>query len=108
MRISTISSSFASVVARVIKAVAVAGNAVRTFLHLTRTRDLRTSEVLGYWQEPCQQSRFTYMSGPLGHPHIGSPGLGLKPELLRLLGMKQLAVCPAPSRLVFDQFSRRG
>lgn len=45
MRINNISSSIASVVARVIVSVVIAGNAARRFLHLTQR------EHRGYWLE---------------------------------------------------------
>ncbi len=87
MRISTISSSFASVVIRVIDCVAVAGIAVRTFLHLTSTR-----EPMGYWLEPCQPGFTLGGYHPMGNPRPGYK----QPGPLRLLGISVPAVCPAP------------
>ncbi|MEZ6133274.1 MAG: hypothetical protein R3C53_00045 [Pirellulaceae bacterium] len=89
MRITTISSSIASVVARVI--AEVAGSAVRTFLHLTHMREHMLLD-LGYWLEPCQPG-FTCGNQQSFH---SNPLPGKQPGLLRLLGISALAVCPAP------------
>lgn len=80
MRNTTISSSIASVVCRVIASVAVAGIAVRTFLHLTLMR-----EHMGYWRELCQPG-FDFGGNQRGY--CGSnPMPGSKPGLLRRFGI---------------------
>lgn len=92
MRFTSISSSIASVVSRVI-GFEVAGAAVRTFLHHTHMREHMLLD-LGYWLEPCQPG-FAY-GRDQRLSRMGSPMPGNKPGLLRLFGIPALAVCPAP------------
>ena len=91
MRNTTITSSIASVVRPVADALTVAGIAAHSFLHLTFLR-----EHMGYWLELCQ-SGFDYVGGK--HRRLGNPQPGGRPGMQRRLGISQLAVCPAPSRL---------
>lgn len=99
MRITNISSSIASVVCRVINSVAVAGVAVRMFLHLTFTR-----EHMGYWLELCQPRLAWGGNDACYQPVDLKPGN--KPGLWRE-GITAPAVCLAPSRLASAQVSRR-
>lgn len=96
MRITTISSSFASTVVVVVATacVAFAGIAVRSFLHRTSMRD-----CLGYWLELCQSGSD---AGCDQHgQHFSGYGMsGYKPGLLLRYGISALALCPAPSRMV--------
>lgn len=101
MRNSSISSSFATVVARVIDCVAVAGIAVRSFSLHARTREHRASEALGNWQ--LGQSRMVTMNYQGGNPSPGN-----KPGLLRLFGIQQPVVCPVPTGLGYDKPGGRG
>jgi hypothetical protein len=94
MRFTSISSSIASVVCRVIRSV-VAGSAVRTFLHHTHMREHMLLD-LGYWLEPCQPG-FAYGRDQQRLSLLGSSKPGNKPGLLRLLGISAPAVCPAPN-----------
>ena len=103
MRISTISSSFATAVITVATvSVTLAGIAVRTFLHLTNMR-----ESMGYWLELCQ-SEFARGWEQPGFHRWGNAKPGHKPGLFPLYGIAQLAVCPAPSRLADVRVNRHG
>ena len=93
MRFTTISSSIASVVSRVIGFVA--GSAVRTFLHLTQMREHLLMEM-GYWLEPCQPG-FTSDKDHSCLIRFGNQQPGKRPALLRLLGISAPVVCLAPS-----------
>lgn len=93
MRFTTISSSIASVVTRVIGFVA--GSAVRSFLHLTQLREHLLMDV-GYWLEPCQPG-FTNDKDSTCLNHFGNPQPGKRPGLLRLLGISAPVVCLAAS-----------
>ncbi|MEM7474394.1 MAG: hypothetical protein AAF483_05320 [Planctomycetota bacterium] len=73
MRITTISSSIASVVCRVIDSVAGTG-AVRNFLTLTQLGNMR--ERMGNWQGLCQM-RFALPDGEMRY--LGSETLSLQP-----------------------------
>ena len=102
MRYTTISSSIASVVRRVIDTVAIAG-AVRTMLHLTLMR-----EHMGYCLEPCRPGfafAGSYCSCPIANPQPGKPG-GKRPS--GHFDTLALAVCTTPSRLTFVRAKRRG
>lgn len=90
MRISTISSSFAAVVARVTDSVVVAGIAARHFLHSLMC-ERGASTGAGYWQTPNQPG--------LQYPQGSNLSSRLYLELLRLAGIKRLQPCPAPTRL---------
>lgn len=103
MRFTSISSSIASVVSRVIGFVA--GGAVRTFLHLTQMRehlllDLGFGDMgfgdMGYWLEPCQPG-LTYGKDMQCLSRLGNPQPGKPSGLLRLLGITAPVVCLAPS-----------
>ena len=102
MRITTITSSIASVVSRVIDVVASAG-AVRTFLHLTLMR-----EHLGSWQAPCQ-FEFAYASNCSGYPRAnpmpGKPGGECR---LRHSDMYAPTVCTTQTRLTSVRATRCG
>lgn len=75
MRNTTISSSIASVVSRVITSVVVAGSAVRNFLPaLMRER-------MGYWHESYQLC-LASDAGHLGLP-AGKPAAAFKPAAAR-------------------------
>lgn len=89
MRSTTISSSIASVVTRVIDSVAVAGSALRMAPRLMLMR-----EHLGYWLTHCQPES-AYEHDQFGR--ISGPQMGNKSYLLRLLGKRELAVCPTPT-----------
>ncbi len=103
MRITTISSSFAStVVASATDRVAFAGIAVRSFLHLTSMR-----EFLGYWLERCQ-SEFAVGWDQHGYHPIGNQQPGNKPGLLPRHGISALVLCPAPSRVATVRANRQG
>lgn len=102
MRNTTISSSIASVVCRVIASVAVAGIAVRTFLHLTFMR-----EHLGYWRELGQPGS-DFGGNQQGYFHPSNPMSGSKPGLLRHFGISAPAYCPSPSRLASVRANRQG
>ena len=86
MRISTISSTIASVVSRVIASIVTGSAAVAFLRHLMRER-------MGYWQERCQPG-YAFDGDTLHQLHNPKPGN--KPGLLRLLGISTLAVCPSP------------
>lgn len=80
MRNSSISSSMAAVIANVIDVVVVAGIAVR-FVLLTSMREREASTGTGYWHLPGQPT--------LDRHQAMHASLGLRPELLRLLGIKR-------------------
>lgn len=97
MRNTSISSSIASVVNRVIASVAAAGIAVRTVLHLTFMR-----EHMGYWLEPCQPGfAFSYdqRGRDLGNPQSGYKSGELRHCLLGQNGNLAPAFCTTPTRL---------
>lgn len=106
MRITTISSSIASVVSRVIDCVAIAGS-VRMPLHLTLMR-----EHLGCWLERCLEPGFAY-AGSYANYQAGNPKAGKQPgkpgqaRQLRLSDIA-LAVRTAPSRLTSVSTRSRG
>lgn len=102
MRISTITRFSVSVVTRVIDCVAVAGIAMRAFLHCASMRELRASEAVGYWLHLCQ-SQFATMKYQVGK--LNPDG---KPGFLRPLGIERLAVCPVPTELGCLPSSFRG
>ncbi len=103
MRITTISSSFAStVVASATNCAAFAGIAVRSFLHLASMR-----ESLGYWLERCQ-SEIAGGWDQHGHHPIGDLKPGNKPGLLPRYGISALVLCPAPSRVATVRANRQG
>lgn len=98
MRFTSISSSIAYVVSRVIGFVA--GSAVRPFLHLTQMRehlllDMGFAET-GYRLEPCQPG-FTNDKDQSRLSCLGNPQPGKRPGLLRLLGITAPAVWAAPA-----------
>ncbi len=80
MRISTISSSFAALVANVIDVVVVAGIAVR-FVLLTTMRERGTSTGTGHWHLPGQPN--------LDRDMAIHASWGLRPELLRQPSIKR-------------------
>lgn len=82
MRNTTISSSIASVVSRVIDSVVVAGSAVRNFHRpaLMGERALKR-ENMGYWQESYQLC-LALGTGQLGLPG-GKPAAAFKPAAAR-------------------------
>lgn len=101
MRISTISSSIATVVSRVMDSVVIAG-AVRVSDHLARMR-----EHLGYWLEPCQPG-FAFANCCASNAAAyaaGSPPVdkqpGNKPGQIHQLWQSDIALAyrTAPSRL---------
>jgi len=98
MRFTSISSSIASVVSRVIGFVA--GGAVRTFLHLTQMREHLLLDLgfgdMGYWLEPCQPG-LTYGKDMQCLSRLGNLQPGKRSGLLRLLGITAPVVCLAPS-----------
>jgi hypothetical protein len=98
MRFTSISSSIASVVNRVIGFVA--GAAVRTFLHLTQMREHLLLDLgfgdMRYWLEPCQPG-FTNDRDIQCLSRLGNPQPGKRPSLLRLLGITAPVVCLTPS-----------
>ncbi len=103
MRISTISSSFATVVNSIATdCVALAGFAVRALLHLTSSR-----EYTGYWLELCQ-SEIARGCDQHGRHHGGNQMPGYKTGLLPLFGISALVVCPAPSRMATVRATRQG
>lgn len=102
MRNTTISSSFASSVTQVaVDCVAIAGIAVRTFLHLTYMR-----ESMGYWRELCQSE--IARRSERQHYHGGNLKPGNKPGPLPHFGTPALAVCPAPFRLAAVRQTQQG
>jgi hypothetical protein len=103
MRITTISSSFAStVVAVATDCVAFAGIAVRSFLHLTSMH-----EPLGCWLERCQ-SQIARRWNQSGFNPVGDLNPGYKPGLLPRYGISTPVLCPVPSRTVAGRATRRG
>ena len=92
MRFTSISSSIASVVCRVIGFVA--GSAVRTSLHLTHMREHMLLD-LGYWLKPCQP-RFTNSQGTSYLSRFENLTSGKYTHVLRLLGIAAPAACLAP------------
>lgn len=90
MRISTISSSFATVVSRVIESVVVAGIAVRNFLHQgMRERDASTCD--GNW----------LMLGQPAPGYLPGASQGNLPQLLRQACIKRLFNTPSAPRLAY-------
>lgn len=97
MRISTISSSFATVVTRVIDSVVVAGIAVRIFLHQGMCeRDASTCD--GNW---LMQSQPTLGGYPLGACLLPDASQGNLPQLLRQACIKRLLNSPSTPRLAY-------
>ena len=91
MRNTTISSSIASVVNRVITSVAVAGNGLRNFL-----RHVLMHEHMGNWQELCQPG-LKCGKVDLSRPAMfASPQPGYQAGLLRPFGISTPAVYMAP------------
>lgn len=100
MRNSTISTSFAAVITRVINVLAVAGVAVRSFLH-----HLMTGEHTGYRLEQ-RQPGFSGDRYDLGNPQAGNK----RPAMLQpamAYGIAAQSVCSAP-RLSQTRASWRG
>ncbi len=90
MRISTISSSFATVVSRVIESVVVAGIAVRNFLRLEMCeRDASTCDGYGLMHGQPQGSHLPYASQ------------GNLPQLLWQACIKRLLNTPSAPRLAY-------
>lgn len=107
MRITTISSTIASVVNHVIDSVVVAGVAVRTFLHLALMR-----EHMGYWPAPCQPE-YAFASDLAVRSRTPDSEPSKRLGSLRQCGIPALALCLTPqaavaARLAFARAERQG
>lgn len=107
MRNTTISSSIASVVSRVIDSVAVAGSAVRNFHRpaLMRERTLQSAN-LGYWQESYQLC-LALGTGQLGLPGA-KPAAAFKPAAARHCDITAMTGHSTPSTATSVRRGGRG